>query len=170
MPRVPVDCQVSMLRDNDRMRFPATLCFAILMVAPDSFAQDKLPEGPGKAVVLKVCRGCHGPDVVATKQHTREEWEHTVVDMINAGATGTDDEFSDIVDYLAKNFPKQSKVNVNKAPAEALATALGLTSKEAESIVAYRQKNGDFKVLEDLKKVPELDYAKVEAKKERLQF
>ena len=152
------------------MRFPATLCFAILTLPLISFAQDKLPEGPGKAAVLKVCRGCHGPDIVATKQHTREEWEHTVVDMINAGATGTDDEFSDIVEYLAKNFPKQTKVNVNKAPADALATALGLASKEAESIVAYRQKNGDFKAVEDLKKVPDLDYAKIEAKKDRLQF
>jgi competence protein ComEA len=152
------------------MRFPATVCFTILAAAPGSFAQDKLPEGPGKAAVLKVCRGCHGPDLVATKQHTREEWEHTVVDMINAGATGTDDEFSDIVEYLTKNFPKQTKVNVNKAPAATLETALGITSKEAESIVGYRQKNGDFKAVEDLKKVPELDYAKIEAKKDRLQF
>jgi competence protein ComEA len=152
------------------MRFPATLCFAALAVALPSVAQDKLPEGPGKAVILKVCRGCHGADVVATKRQTREEWEHTVVDMINAGATGTDDEFSDIVDYLTKNFPKVAKVNVNQAAAAEMASALGITSKEAESIVGYRQKNGAYKAIEDLKKVPELDYAKVEAKKDRLQF
>src|SRR3954462_9841161 len=105
------------VRDNVGMRFSAILCFAAFAAALPCDAQDKLPEGPGKATVLKVCRGCHGADVVATKRHTREEWEHTVVDMINAGATGTDDEFSDIVDYLTKNFPKLAKVNVNQAAA-----------------------------------------------------
>ena len=93
-----------------------------------------------------------------------------MVDIINAGATGTDDEFSDIVEYLSKNFPKQPKVNVNRAPAETLITALGITPKEADAIVGYRQKKGDFKVVEDLKMVPDLDYAKIEAKKDRLQF
>src|SRR5438105_15954901 len=108
------------------MRLPLTLCFAALAAALPSLAQDKLPEGPGKSTVLKVCRGCHGADVVATKRHTREEWEHTVVDMINAGATGTDDEFSDIVEYLTKNFPKAAKVNVNQAAAGELEAALGI--------------------------------------------
>src|SRR5713226_6852673 len=106
------------------MRLPATLCFAALAAVLPSVAQDKLPEGPGKAAMLKVCRGCHAPDTVASKRHTREEWENTVVDMINAGAVGTDEEFSEIVDYLAKNFPKQTKVNVNKAAAEALVSSL----------------------------------------------
>ena len=158
------------LSDNEGMRFPATLLTAALAAALPLAAQDKLPEGPGKATVVKVCHGCHSPDVVATKHRTQEEWEHAVVDMINAGATGTDDEFAEIVDYLTKNFPKQAKVNVNKAPADALVTALGITSKEAEAIVAYRQKNGDFKVVADLKKVPELDYSKIEAKKDRVAF
>ena len=90
--------------------------------------------------------------------------------MINAGATGTDEEFSDIVDYLSTNFPKQKKVNVNKAPAADLAAALGITSKEADAIVAYRTQNGDFKAVEDLKKVTDLDYAKIDAKKEFLVF
>src|SRR4051795_6024382 len=119
------------------MHFPATILFAALAAALPCVAQDKLPEGPGKATLLKVCHGCHGPDVVASRRHTREEWEHTVVDMINAGATGTDDEFSDIVDYLAKNFSNQAnqaKVNVNKATPEALVEALGITAKEADAI------------------------------------
>ena len=72
-------------------------------------AQDRFPEAPGKAAVLKVCQGCHPADVAASKAHTREEWEHTVTDMINAGAVGTDDEFNQIVDYLTKYFPKLPK-------------------------------------------------------------
>src|SRR5215471_1690570 len=113
------------------MRFPATLCFAILTAAAIATAQDKLPEGPGKAAVLKVCQGCHPPEVAASKTHTREEWEHTITDMINAGATGTDEEFDQIVEYLTKNFPRLPKINVNKASAADLATGLQITPKEA---------------------------------------
>src|SRR4051794_271071 len=106
MPLAPVGCQVircrvassfkttppcsplheSGLRDNRGMRLPAPLLIAALAAALPAIAQDKLPEGPGKAAVVKVCHACHSPDVVATKHRTREEWEHAVVDMINAGA------------------------------------------------------------------------------------
>jgi competence protein ComEA len=90
--------------------------------------------------------------------------------MINAGATGTEEEFNQIVDYLTKNFPKASKVNVNKSTAAELSSGLAITAKEADSIVAYRQKKGPFKTAEELKNVPDLDYAKIEAAKERLVF
>jgi len=40
----------------------------------------------------------------------------------------------------------------------------------AEAIVAYRQANGDFKTLDDLKKVPGLDAVKVDAQKTRITF
>jgi len=90
------------------------------------------------------------------------------VDMVTAGATGTDEEFDQIVDYLAKNFP--ARVNVNKAPAPDLVETLGITSAEAEAIVSYRDKNGLFKVAEDLKKVDGVDYKKIEAQKDRLSF
>jgi DNA uptake protein ComE-like DNA-binding protein len=48
--------------------------------------------------------------------------------------------------------------------------ALSLTSKEAEGIVAYRVKNGDLKSLGDLKQVPEVDAAKLNAKKNLVVF
>src|SRR5262249_13794239 len=121
------------------MRFPAALGLAILAAALPLSAQDKLPEGAGKASLLKACHGCHPPDIPAAKRHTREEWEHVVVDMINAGAAGTDDEFSDIVEYLTKYFPKF--INVNQADAATLSSALSITPKEAGAIVAYREKN-----------------------------
>jgi len=47
---------------------------------------------------------------------------------------------------------------------------LGFSKEAAAAIVAYRQKNGAFKTLEDLKKVPALDAAEVESKKDRLDF
>jgi len=36
--------------------------------------------------------------------------------------------------------------------------------------VEYRGKNGDFKSIDDLKKVPDLDAKKVDLKKDRLAF
>lgn len=46
-------------------------------------------------------------------------------------------------------------VNINKADAGALAQHLnGIGAKKAQAIVEYRKKNGPFKSLDDLKKVP----------------
>ena len=61
-------------------------------------------------------------------------------------------------------------MNVNKASAADLESGLGLTGKEAAAIVKYRTDKGAFKAVEDLKKVPDLDFKKIEAQKERLVF
>jgi competence protein ComEA len=139
--------------------------------APAQQNQD-FPEGPGRDTFLRVCSGCHSPTNVIPNGQSREGWEETITKMVGLGATGTDEEFSDILDYLTKNFPPVShgKVNVNKATAEQLRTGLGLTEKEAEAIVAYREKNGNFKSLDDLKKVSEVDAAKLDAKKNLVVF
>jgi competence protein ComEA len=137
-------------------------------------AQQKqdFPEGPGRDTFLRVCSGCHSPANVIPNGQSREGWEETITKMVGLGATGTDEEFSEILDYLTKNFPPVShpKVNVNKATADQLRTGLGLTSKEAEGIVAYREKNGDFNSLDDLKRVPEVDAARLDAKKNLVVF
>src|SRR5690242_8526532 len=99
------------------MRFFALLSAAMLVSSVPAFCQDKLPDAPGKAALLRVCKGCHPPETVAIKHHTREEWEEVVTNMINAGATGSDEDFNLVVDYLTTQFPKGAKVNVNKAPA-----------------------------------------------------
>ena len=45
-------------------------------------------------------------------------------------------------------------VNINKATAEEIAQALnGIGDKKAQDIVAYRDKNGPFKTLDDLRNV-----------------
>ncbi len=132
----------------------------------------KLPDGPGKQTLVKVCSNCHPAETVVGQEHSREEWEGVVGEMANAGAEGTQDEFVAIVNYLAKNFPRKAagKININKATVPELATGLELLNKEAEAIVHYRQQNGEFKTVDDLKKVPDLDFKKIEAKKDRLAF
>ena len=47
---------------------------------------------------------------------------------------------------------------------------MSLLRSQAALIIQYRAKNGDFKSIDDLKKVPGVDVAKIEAKKDRLVF
>jgi len=93
--------------------------------------------------------------------------------MIQRGATGTEDEFYEVVDYLAANFSKTSpvvKINVNKATPKDLENALRIPAKQAAAIVHRREEKGDFKSIEDLEKVPGVDASKIEANKNRLAF
>ena len=102
------------------------------------------------------------------KAKTRDDWSALVGDMVNQGAQGTDEEFDQIVDYLAANFPE--KVNVNQAPAQLLVNVLDLSKKDADAMVQYREQNGAFKSLDDVAKVPGLDVKKLEARKGRIEF
>ncbi len=65
----------------------------------------ELPNAPGRDTVKKVCAACHPAEVVLGKGMNREQWGSIVSNMISRGAKGTDDEFAQIVDYLAKNLP-----------------------------------------------------------------
>lgn len=133
-------------------------------------AQD-LPPGKGKELTENTCGSCHGLDVVVSQHATKDGWQQIVDYMVSRGATGTPEELATIVDYLAKNFPPmQTKVNVNKATSGDLQTNLELTAKDADAIVKYRTDHGDFKDLASLEKVPGVDTAKLEAKKDSIVF
>jgi competence protein ComEA len=163
------------------------LCGAFLLFGATGYAQQtapttaatakdhpqysELPAGPGKDTLIRVCGKCHSPDNVLANGQDRTGWENTITKMAGFGAVATDDEFSDILDYLAKNFPAGSgTTNVNKATATQLETGLGLSAAEAEVVIQYRKTNGDFKSIDDLKKVPDVDAKKLDAKKAHLAF
>jgi mono/diheme cytochrome c family protein len=80
-----------------------------LCCAPAIPAQTKnqLPDGAGKETTQKVCGGCHAPEIVMGKHLSKEGWAQLVSDMVNKGANGTDDEFNQIIDYLAAHFPEK---------------------------------------------------------------
>ena len=153
-------------------------CASCMMSAALAYAQQPaqqqshpgLPAGPGRDTLIRVCSTCHAPENVIANGQDRAGWEDTINKMAGFGATGTDDEFTQILDYLVKNFPADGPVNVNKATSAQLQSGLGLTAAEADAVIAYRKKNGDFKTIDDLKKVPDLDVKKVDAKKDHLAF
>jgi competence protein ComEA len=127
----------------------------------------KFPEGPGKTALFKVCRDCHGPESAVGQLKTHDEWNKTLDEMAANGAQGTDDEWNQILEYLDRHF---SLILVNKAGATELATMLDVPRATAEAIVKYRDERGRFGAIDDLKKVPGLDAAKVEARKDRFVF
>lgn len=131
-------------------------------------AQEKLPKGPGRETLKKICSACHSAENVVGLAKTRDEWGALVGEMAADGAQGTDDEFNAIVEYLATYFP--ATINVNKATAQELAGVLALSDKEAAAIVQHRQDKGSFKSVEDLERVPGVDAKKIEARKDRLTF
>ena len=137
-----------------------------------AFGQVQLPDGPGKEQTIRLCKDCHELERVVAPRLNRDGWKGTIDKMITLGAQGSDEDFDVILDYLAKNYPADElpKINVNKATAIELESALSLKRSEAAAVIEYRAKHGPFKSIEDLKRVPGIDAAKVEAKKDRLTF
>ena len=67
----------------------------------------------------------------------------------------------------AEDIPK---VNVNTARAVDMEAALTLRRSQAAAVIAYREKNGPIKSLDELKKVPGLNAAHLEERKDRITF
>jgi competence protein ComEA len=188
MPGIDLRCGTQQVRGGERMgmmrRLRRGICAGLtlcgwlaavsLPLALSAAGQSDLPEGPGKALVERICSGCHGVGVFTYNRATKELWGAVVDDMVSRGAEGTDEEINQVVEYLSKNFgPAKAagqKVNVNKASAEELAKTLAISQENAGAIIQYRTKNGNFKNLEALKSVPGIDGKKIEEKKDRIEF
>jgi competence protein ComEA len=143
---------------------------AVAFLAGGAWAQ--LPDGPGKAETERLCSQCHDLARSISLRQDRAGWETTVDKMVSLGAKATDKETGAVIDYLAAHFAAEEvpRINVNKARAIDLESGLTLRRSEAAAIIEYRTKHGPFKSIDDLKKVPGIDAAKIEAKKDRLIF
>ena len=137
---------------------------------PPPASGEGLPDGPGKDVVVKVCGNCHEPRRAASVRLTREGWSSTIEDMVRRGAKATDDELNSVLEYLAANFLGEAArpLNVNSASQVDLESVAGLLRREASAVLAYRDKNGPFKTLDDMKKVPGLDFKKIDSRRDYL--
>ncbi len=137
-----------------------------------SAAAQQLPDGAGKAETVKLCSQCHELERSVSMRQDRAGWQETIDKMVSLGAQGTAKEFSAVLDYLSTNYAGEAlpKLNVNKAAAIDFESRLSLKRSEAAAIIAYRTKNGPFQSIDDLKKVPGIDTAKIEAKKSQLSF
>jgi competence protein ComEA len=153
------------------MRFVLLLAASAAAFAlADDGGASLLPDGPGREIIAKACTECHSVDRMRGLRLGKDDWWDKINDMVDRGAKATDQDSEAMVDYLVKNFGKDSKVWVNTAPMVEFKSVLGFTVHESEAAVAYRQANGKFTQPADLLKVPGIDPKKVEAKKDLMLF
>jgi competence protein ComEA len=132
----------------------------------------EFPPGDGREAVMRLCVKCHSPNIILASGQDRKGWENTITKMVHLGATGTDEDFTDIADYLTANFPVSSvkKIFVNSATDKQIAEVLEISIDDAKALIAYREKIKGFKSLEDMKQAPGVDVKKIDAKKDCLVF
>lgn len=126
----------------------------------------------GKADFERICQQCHELARSTSLHQDRDGWAGTVSKMISLGAQGTNSQFVAIIDYLAATYPGQPlpKIDANTARAIDFESAFSLRRSQSALIIAYREKNGPFKSVADLEKVPGIEASKIEKHKDRLVF
>jgi len=132
----------------------------------------EFPQGTGREATLRLCSQCHSPNIILANGQSQAGWEDTITKMVRLGAHGSDEDFTDIDDYLTKNFPASTvkKIFVNQATDQEFAATLGIPIDQAKAIVDFRDKAKGFNSLDDMKKVPGIDAAKLDANKDKLIF
>ncbi len=144
----------------------------VLPVFSTLLLAQKLPDGPGRAELEKMCKQCHELARSVSLRQDRDGWDQTMTKMAAFGMKASDPDYALVRDYLAKYFPAEDipRINVNKASAIELESGLSLKRSQAAAVIAWRAEHGSFKSIEDLKKVPLIDAGKIEAKKDRITF
>ena len=71
-----------------------------------------------------------------------------------------------LISVMNANAADVKKININTASAEELAQLKGIGPSHAAKIVAYREKNGPFKMPEDLMQVSGIGQKTIEANQE----
>ncbi len=127
-------------------------------------AADVAPPAPDlarEAQSLKaVCAKCHNLQIVMDTPMSYDAWHDTVQTMVDRGASGTDEQFADIMDYLHR---KMTTIDVNTADAEELEIVLNVPETAARAIIT-RRSSQKFTGLPDLKSVPGVDASTVDSK------
>jgi cytochrome c5 len=77
---------------------------------------DALPEGAGKALILRACTGCHDASVISDKPRTADDWDYVLGRMMQNGAELTAEEQDTLAAYLVKNFGKAAPPAPAPAP------------------------------------------------------
>jgi hypothetical protein len=85
-----------------------TASLRTLSAAQTAAPQGRFPSGPGQAVVERLCINCHEAERITLRRETKERWAAIVDTMAQLGVAMTDDEYDQIVAYLARHFGTSS--------------------------------------------------------------
>src|SRR5688500_17368194 len=91
------------------------------------------------AAFARVCSKCHDGTRIVEGRRLRSQWEETLDKMVALGATGTEEDFEAILDYLVS---VHGRVNVNTAAAPEIELVLHLEADPASAIAKFREKHG----------------------------
>ena len=146
-------------------RFSITLTAGLLLAAgPVAWGADVAPKAHDLAregqSLKAVCAQCHDLQIVKDTPMSYDAWHDTVQTMIDRGASGTDQQLDDIMDYLHRTL---TTIDVNTADADELQIVLNVPATAAQAIIA-RRTTQKFTGLADLKSVPGVDASTVDSK------
>ena len=96
---------------------------------------------------------------VPNKQETKDENKNYIEEGggTNISQAGTD-----------QNNSKNEKININTAGEDELMKITGIGESTAKKIIEYRNQNGRFKTIEDIKKIPGIGDSKYNNMKEEI--
>jgi competence protein ComEA len=131
-----------------------TAILAVFIATPVLLAMAVVPTGPAQdppPAFARVCSKCHDGTRIIEGRRLRSQWEETIEKMVVLGATGTDEDFEAVLEYLVR---AHGRVNVNTAAADEIGLVLHLDASQPGAIVKYREEHGKFADFEALTKVP----------------
>ena len=150
----------------------ALLASTLMAATPSGQSAAQQPSGaaaddPAAELFSQTCGQCHDAERITATRRTKSEWQEVLTKMIETGATGSEEDFKRVFAFLRRHY---GKVYINAATVEEITTTLGLSTKDADAIVAYRKANGSFKDFEAVKKVPDVDLKTLEAHRDAIAF
>ena len=79
-----------------------------------------------------MCTTCHATDVITDAPRTVPSWVDTILSMKDFGATGSEEDWKAVTDYILVNL---AHLDVNKSTAAEMAPVLRVSEKVAEGVV-----------------------------------
>mgnify|MGYP001627398603 CR=1 FL=1 len=168
--RVMRNSRTSQARSLHALAFAVTTALA-LQLGGDGVSRSQAQakgKAPDAAMVQKLCTQCHAASFYTSQRKGREEWRHSIEAMKELGMMAPEEQLEDAISYLTAELGAPLKIN--QANASELAKAMDMEGAEGEAIVAYRSKNGPFKKIEDVLKVPNISADRVLEQKKNLVF
>jgi competence ComEA-like helix-hairpin-helix protein len=146
------------------------MALAIATMASPTAARQAAPAEPRPEPppeFTKLCVRCHPSDKIVEGRRYKTQWDQVLEQMVARGATGTDDEFDVVFNYLVAQY---GRVAVNTAPADEIAEVLHLEEGVAQTIVQQRAKNGPFADFEALTAVPGVPVEDLKKRRDAIVF
>jgi len=146
----------------------AIVLVSVAVTANATESADEIAAAGEQATGLVCASACHGWDAIfAGPRQQPGQWDFVVADMASRGADASDEQLRLIRLFLKRTW---GEVWINSATAQDLVAVLALPEKDAATVIAYRDEHGPFADLENLKKVPGIDAAVLDAQAGAITF